>query len=60
MKWNGHVTHISQKISRIVGIMYRLKHIYPKAVTLYSALIKIIISLFTHCNTVNGMTMVHI
>ena len=29
MKWNGHVTHISQKISRIVGIMYRLKHIYP-------------------------------
>ena len=41
MKWNGHVTHISQKISRIVGIMYRLKHIYPQAVllTLYSALI---------------------
>ena len=41
MKWNGHVTHISQKISRIVGIMYKLKHIYPQAVllTLYSALI---------------------
>ena len=43
MKQNGHVTHISQKIhvSRIVGIMYRLKHIYPQAVllTLYSALI---------------------
>ena len=41
IKWNGHVTHISQKISRIVGIMYRLKHIYPQAVllTLYSALI---------------------
>ena len=40
MKWNGHVTHILQKISRIVGIMYRLKHIYPQAVllTLYSAL----------------------
>ena len=41
MKWNGHVTHISQKISRIVVIMYRLKHGYPQAVllTLYSALI---------------------
>ena len=41
MKWNGHVTHISQKTSRIVGIMYRLKHIYPEAVllTLYSVLI---------------------
>ena len=41
MKWYGHVTDISQNISRIVGIMYRLKHIYPQAVllTLYSALI---------------------
>ena len=41
LPWNGHVTHISQKISRIVDIMYRLKHIYPQAVllTLYSALI---------------------
>ena len=41
VKWNGHVTLISQKISRVVGIMYRLKHIYPQAelLTLYSALI---------------------
>ena len=41
IKWNGHVTHISQKLSRIVSIMYGLKHIYPQAVllTLYASLI---------------------
>ena len=48
MKLNEHVTHISQKISSIVGIMYRLKHIYPQVVllTLYSSLI---VPHLTHC-----------
>ncbi len=41
LKWNSHIDHISKKISRVIGIMYRLKHIYPPAIllTLYNTLI---------------------
>ena len=41
LKWNKHTDHISKKISRAIGVMYRLKQIYPRAVllTLYQAII---------------------
>ena len=41
LKWNKHADHISKKISRAIGVMYRLKQIYPHAVllTLYQAII---------------------
>ena len=29
MNWNAHINYIVTKISRIVGILYRLKDIYP-------------------------------
>ena len=43
-----HVDHISNQISRVIGIMYRLKHIYPQSVLqmLYNALI---VPHFTYC-----------
>ena len=28
LKWNSHVNHIALKVSRVIGILYRLKHIY--------------------------------
>ena len=34
LKWNKHTDHISKKISRAIGVMYRLKQIYPHAVTI--------------------------
>lgn len=42
LKWHKHVRHISLKISRIIGIMYRLKQIYPQAILLmiYNTLIQ--------------------
>ena len=48
---------LSQKTSRIIGIMYRLKHIYPQAVllTLYSALI---VQHLTYCLLVWGSKIV--
>ena len=30
LKWHQHINHISIKISRVIGIMYRLKDIYPQ------------------------------
>ena len=41
LKWNKHTDHISKKISRAIGVMYRLKQIYPHAVLLtwYQAII---------------------
>ena len=41
LKWNKHTNHISKKISRAIGVMYRLKQSYPHAVllTLYQAII---------------------
>ena len=41
LKWNKHTDHISRKIFRAIGVMYRLKQIYPRAVllTLYLAII---------------------
>ena len=42
MKKN-HIDHISMKISKVIGIMYRLKDIYPKTfnilLTSYNSLI---------------------
>ena len=41
LKWHKHVAHVSLKISRVIGVLYRLKHIFPREVllTLYNALI---------------------
>ena len=41
LKWNNHIQHISIKISRIVGLMWRLKTLYPMAVLrlLYNSLV---------------------
>ena len=41
LTWSHHMNHISKKISRVIGIMYRLKHIYPQTVLLmlYNTLI---------------------
>ena len=41
MNWITHINYIASKISRTVGILYRLKDIYPQSVllTLYNTLI---------------------
>ena len=41
MNWNTHINYIASKISRRVGILYRLKDIYPQSVllTLYNTLV---------------------
>ena len=41
MNWNTHIKYIASKNSRTVGILYRLKNIYPQSVllTLYNTLI---------------------
>ena len=53
LTWHNHMDHISNKISRVIGIMYRLKHIYPQSVLqmLYNALI---VPHFTYCLLVWG------
>ena len=41
MTWDAHINHISKKISKAIGILYQLKHIYPQRIlfTLYTNLI---------------------
>ena len=41
LSWNGHVNLVKKKISKVIGILYRLKHTFPIDVleTLYSSLI---------------------
>ena len=41
LKWNKHIDHISIKVSKVIGIMFRLKYIVPCDVlqTLYNSLI---------------------
>ena len=41
MTWNKHINHISMKIARSIGILYRLRNIYPESVlvTIYNTLI---------------------
>ena len=41
LKWNKHINHISIKVSKVVGIMFRLRTILPSDVlqTLYNSLI---------------------
>ena len=53
LTWNNHIDHISKKIARVIGIMYRLKHIYPQSVLqmLYNTLI---VPHFTYCLLVWG------
>ena len=39
--WNKHIDHVSLKLSRAIGILYKLKHIYPEDIllSLYNTLI---------------------
>ena len=48
LSWNQHIKKISLKISKSIGILYRLRDIYPHAVleNLYNALI---IPHFNYC-----------
>ena len=41
LKWDKHVAHVFLKILKVIGVLYRLKHIFPCEVllTLYNALI---------------------
>ena len=41
LKWNKHIDHIALKISKVTGILYRLKSIFPRdaLLTIYNALI---------------------
>ena len=48
LSWNKHINHISLKVSKAIGIIYRLKSVYPLAVllTLYNTLV---LPYFNHC-----------
>ena len=41
LKWDKHIAHISLKISRATGVIFRLRHIYPREIllTMYNTLI---------------------
>ena len=41
MTWNKHINHISMKSARFIGILYRLRNVYPESVlvTIYNTLI---------------------
>ena len=41
MTWDAHINHISKKISKAIGILYQIKHVYPQLIlfTLYTTLI---------------------
>ena len=53
LTWQNHIDHIANTISRVIGVMYRLKHIYPKSILLmlYNTLI---VPHFTYCLLVWG------
>ena len=55
MSWNLHINHIPLKISKAIGILYRLKTIYPQSVlqTLYNTLI---LPYFNYCILAWGAT----
>ena len=40
LTWNKHINHISMKIARFNGILYRLRNVYPESVfvTIYNTL----------------------
>ena len=48
LSWNKHVIHISLKVSKTIGILYRLKSVYPLKVllTLYNTLM---LPYFNYC-----------
>ena len=53
MKWKKHIDHIALKVSKIIGIMYRLKFILPADVLLtrYNSLI---LPHFNYCHLAWG------
>ena len=53
MKWKKHIDHIALKVSKIIGIMYRLKFILPADVllTIYNSLI---LPHFNYCHLARG------
>ena len=41
LSWKNHIAMVSNKISKVIGILYRLKYVFPESVlfTLYNSLI---------------------
>ena len=56
LSWDKHINHISLKVSKAIGILYRLKSIYPHRVllTLYNTLI---LPYFNYCILSWGYTL---
>ena len=40
LTWKNHITMITNKLSKVIGILHRLKHIYPQQalLSIYNAL----------------------
>ena len=57
LKWHKHINYISIKISRVIGIMYRLKQTFPQEVllTIYNSLI---VPHFNYCLLAWGLKVV--
>ena len=53
LKWDKHIGHVFLKVSRVICVLFRLKHIYPQEVllTLYNTLI---LSHLSYCILVWG------
>ena len=51
MTWNKHINHISMKIARSIGILYRLRNVYPESVliTIYNTLILPQFNIVSYC-----------
>ena len=55
LKFNVHINEISKKISKNIGVLYRLKHYVPNS-TLLSIYRSIIECHFNYCNIIFGNT----
>ena len=55
LKWHKHIEHVSLKISKVIGIMYRIKSILQANIllTMYNALIMLH---FNYCLWLGGQT----
>ena len=53
MNWDVHITHVANKVSKCIGVMYKLKNILPES-ALFLLYNSFMLPYFSYCVTVWG------
>ena len=49
LNWKAHLSAVSTKVSRVIGLLHKLKYVFPSYILRISITLSFFLILITHC-----------